>query len=146
MSIRKVSIRQVKAARALLEWSQEQLAAASGVSIPTVKRLEAQSGDLGGRDETAAKIVAALEAAGVEFTNGDQPGVRVKGWSRGDRVRLRKASERHAMTFGIAPGEVVTVQGWRMLPGDPPWGRFSLKLVSGRTTEFLETSHFERVI
>ena len=36
----KVSIRQIKAARALLGWSQETLAKASGVSIPTVKRLE----------------------------------------------------------------------------------------------------------
>lgn len=40
------------------------------VSIPTIKRLEAQSGDLGGRDYTAGKIISALEAAGVEFTNG----------------------------------------------------------------------------
>ena len=73
-----VSIRQIKAARALLEWSQERLAEASGVSIPTIKRLEAQAGDLGGRAETVAKIVTALEAAGVEFTNGDQPGVRLR--------------------------------------------------------------------
>jgi len=78
-----------------------------------------------------AAIRAALEAAGVEFTNGASPGVRMKGWSRGDRVRSRKAPERHAMTFGITPGEVVTVQGWRILPGDPPWGRFSLRLASG---------------
>jgi hypothetical protein len=47
-----------------------------GVSIPTIKRLEAQSGDLGGRDYTAGKIISALEAAGVEFTNGRRPGVR----------------------------------------------------------------------
>ena len=40
MSIRKVSIRQIKAARALLNWSQDDLAARSGVSTPTVKRLE----------------------------------------------------------------------------------------------------------
>ena len=76
-SILKVSIRQIKAARALLAWSQEQLAAAADVSIPTIKRLEAQDGPLGGRDETVTKIRAALELAGVEFTNGDQPGVRL---------------------------------------------------------------------
>ncbi len=40
------SIGQIKAARALLGWSQEQLAAVSGVSIPTVKRLEAADGPL----------------------------------------------------------------------------------------------------
>jgi transcriptional regulator with XRE-family HTH domain len=78
VSILKISIRQIKAARSLLDWSQERLAEASGVSIPTVRRLEAADGELGGRENTAGKIVAALEFAGVEFTNGDQPGVRVR--------------------------------------------------------------------
>jgi transcriptional regulator with XRE-family HTH domain len=79
-SILKVSIRQIKAARALLGWSQEQLADASGVSIPTVKRLEAQHGLLGGRDETSAKIRNALEHGGVDFLdeNGGGPGVRLR--------------------------------------------------------------------
>jgi DNA-binding XRE family transcriptional regulator len=78
LSILKISIRQIKAARALLEWTQKRLAAVSGISIPTIRRLEARGGELGGRDETASKIVTALEAAGVEFTNGDQPGVRLR--------------------------------------------------------------------
>src|ERR1700727_2545699 len=80
MSILKVSIRQIKAARALLAWSQEQLAAAAGVSTPTIKRLEAQDGPLGGRDETGAKIRSAMEIAGIEFLeeNGGGPGVRLR--------------------------------------------------------------------
>ena len=79
-SILKVSIRQVKAARALLGWSQEELAIAAEVSIPTVKRLEAQEGPLGGRSETGSKIRLALEAAGVQFIdeNGGGPGVRLR--------------------------------------------------------------------
>jgi predicted transcriptional regulator len=79
-SIRKVSIRQVKAARSLLAWSQEDLAAAADVSIPTIKRLEAHDGPLGGRDETGVKIRSALESAGVEFIdeNGGGPGVRLR--------------------------------------------------------------------
>ena len=79
-SILKVSIRQIKAARALLAWSQEQLAAAAEVSIPTIKRLEAQDGPLGGRNETGLKIRSALESAGVEFLddNGGGPGVRLR--------------------------------------------------------------------
>ena len=79
-SILKVSIRQIKAARSLLAWSQEQLAAAADVSIPTIKRLEAQDGPLGGRDETGTKIRLALETAGVEFIdeNGGGPGVRLR--------------------------------------------------------------------
>jgi transcriptional regulator with XRE-family HTH domain len=79
-SILKVSIRQIKAARALLAWSQERLADAAGVSIPTIKRLEAQDGPLGGRNETGSKIRSALESAGVEFLddNGGGPGVRLR--------------------------------------------------------------------
>ena len=79
-SILKVSIRQVKAARALLGWSQERLADAADVSIPTIKRLEAHDGPLGGRNETGTKIRLALERAGVEFIdeNGGGPGVRLR--------------------------------------------------------------------
>ena len=40
-SILKVSIRQLKAARSLIGWSQEELASAANVSLPTIKRLEA---------------------------------------------------------------------------------------------------------
>lgn len=80
MSILKVSIRQVKAARALLDWSQEDLASAAGVSVPTVKRLEAAEGPLGGRQETTQKLQTALERGGVEFIdeNGSGPGVRLR--------------------------------------------------------------------
>lgn len=80
MSILKVSIRQVKAARSLLAWSQADLAEASGISEPTIKRLEATDGPLGGRTDTGEKIVAALESAGVEFIaeNGGGAGVRLR--------------------------------------------------------------------
>jgi len=79
-SILKVSIRQIKAARALLAWSQDDLAAAAEVSIPTIKRLEAQDGPLGGRNETGKKIISALESGGGEFLdeNGGGPGVRLR--------------------------------------------------------------------
>lgn len=77
MSIPKVSIKQIKAARGLLGWSQEAIAKASGVSIPTIKRLEAAGGGLGGRPVTGEKIIAALERAGVEFLD-DGQGVRLK--------------------------------------------------------------------
>ena len=78
MSIRKLSVRQVKAARALLDWSQDRLAEASGVSSPTIGRLEAEDGELGGLAETGEKIRRALEKAGIEFTNGNAPGVRLR--------------------------------------------------------------------
>jgi predicted transcriptional regulator len=80
VSILKVSIRQIKAARALVGWSQDDLAQSSGISAPTVKRLEAVDGDIGGRPETGEALVAALEKAGVEFIaeNGGGAGVRMK--------------------------------------------------------------------
>ena len=74
------TIRQIKAARALLGWSQADLAAKSGVSEPTIAPLEAAEGVLGGREETVIKLCNAIESAGVEFLseNGGGPGVRVK--------------------------------------------------------------------
>jgi DNA-binding XRE family transcriptional regulator len=79
-SILKVSIRQIKAARALLAWSQEKLAAEADVSIPTIKRQEANDGPLGGRSETGERIRTALKNAGIEFIeeNGGGPGVRIR--------------------------------------------------------------------
>uniref|UniRef100_A4WNS9 Putative transcriptional regulator, XRE family n=1 Tax=Cereibacter sphaeroides (strain ATCC 17025 / ATH 2.4.3) TaxID=349102 RepID=A4WNS9_CERS5 len=68
MSIPEVSIEQIKAARALLRWSQADLAEASGVSLPTIKRLEAASGRIGGRSATSAAILSALQAGGIRFT------------------------------------------------------------------------------
>jgi len=78
VSIKKLSIREIKAARALLGWSQDDLAEHSGVSAPTIGRLEAEGGEIGGRAETEQKIRRALEKAGIKFLNGDQPGVRLK--------------------------------------------------------------------
>ena len=68
----------VRAARALLRWDQRQLAKASSVSLPTIKRLEAKPGILIAHAVTLIAIRNALEAAGVEFTNGERPGVRLR--------------------------------------------------------------------
>ena len=91
LSILKVSILvgQVKAARALLGWSQEELAKHSKVSIPTIKRLESQGGVLAGRADTGSKIKDALQKAGVEFIdeNGGGAGVRL---SKGRSGKIRK--------------------------------------------------------
>jgi ribosome-binding protein aMBF1 (putative translation factor) len=72
--------RQMKAARSLLGWSQSDLALHSGVSVPTIARLESAGDQLGGRGETVRKIQAALELAGIEFIeeNGTGEGVRFR--------------------------------------------------------------------
>lgn len=84
VSILKVSIRQLKAARTLIGWSQDELASAAGISLPTIKRLEAAEGLLGGRESTARKIWTALEKAGIDFIdeNGGGPGVRLRNRQR----------------------------------------------------------------
>lgn len=69
---------QLRAARALIGWTREQLAEAAGTTGRTLARLEA--GETKARASTAAAIRSALEAAGVEFIpeNGGGPGVRLR--------------------------------------------------------------------
>ncbi|MBB3772043.1 transcriptional regulator with XRE-family HTH domain [Angulomicrobium tetraedrale] len=64
---------QVRAARALLGWSQDDLAKAAGVSGPTVKRIEPGEGMLRTSDEIVSKIRRAIEAAGIEFIDPESP-------------------------------------------------------------------------
>ncbi len=75
-----ISSEQIRAARALLRWEQKDLAAASKVSLPSVKRLESQPGQLAAQPRTVDALVAALEAGGVVFVaeNGEGPGVRLR--------------------------------------------------------------------
>jgi len=68
----------IRAARALLRWDQADLAQASGISIPTIKRLENAPGLLAAHRSTVTALRRALESAGVEFINGTAPGVRLK--------------------------------------------------------------------
>jgi transcriptional regulator with XRE-family HTH domain len=74
----KITSELIRAARALLRWEQRQLAEASSVSLATIKRLEAKRGILVAHASTVAALVHALENEGIEFTNGDTPGVRVR--------------------------------------------------------------------
>lgn len=69
---------QVRMARAALNWSMQQLAAASGVHRNTISNFE--TGRYGGSEEALKAIRRALEAAGVEFIpeNGGGAGVRLK--------------------------------------------------------------------
>ena len=78
---------QMRAARALVGMEQKTLAERSGVSLPTIQRMEASNGVVRGVIETLMKVMGALEAAGVEFIN---DGAISSGGGRG--VRLRRAS------------------------------------------------------
>jgi predicted transcriptional regulator len=77
---------QLKAARALVGMEQRALAEASGVSLPTIQRMEASDGIVRGVIESLTKIMAALENAGVEFIN---EGAVSSDGGRGVRLRKR---------------------------------------------------------
>jgi hypothetical protein len=70
----------IRAARALLRWEQRDLAVASSISLPTIKRLESKPGIMSAHMSTMAALRKSLEAAGIEFIdeNGGGPGVRLR--------------------------------------------------------------------
>ncbi len=67
---------QCRAARALLNWSQDYLGEAAKAARKTIADFEREARTP--YDRTLVAIRTALEAAGVEFTNGDAPGVRLR--------------------------------------------------------------------
>ena len=80
---------QVKAARSLVGWNQDRLAAASEVAISTIRRMEGKEGPIGGYAENVWKIQRALEAAGIAFIDeGSEGGVGVR-LAKGDRPPAR---------------------------------------------------------
>jgi transcriptional regulator with XRE-family HTH domain len=86
-----MKIEQLRAARGLLGWSQTKLAAEAGLSVPTVKRVEA-GGEIKVSDDARNKLRRALERGGVQFIdeNGGGPGVRLQ--KHAARRRLDKKS------------------------------------------------------
>ena len=65
---------QLRMARAAVGWGVRDLAKQAGVTANTVTRIE---NGADAKQSTMDALQRALEAAGVEFTNGDRPGVRV---------------------------------------------------------------------
>jgi transcriptional regulator with XRE-family HTH domain len=69
---------QIRAARALVRWSARELAEKADLSLPTIQRLEAAEGVPSTSVQTLMSIKAALEKVGVEFTDDEAPGVRLR--------------------------------------------------------------------
>jgi transcriptional regulator with XRE-family HTH domain len=65
---------QLRMARAAIGWGVRQLAEKAGVTANTVTRIE---NGADAKESTLNALKGALEAAGIEFTNGKQPGVRL---------------------------------------------------------------------
>jgi transcriptional regulator with XRE-family HTH domain len=62
---------QIRAARALLGWRQDDLSSACGVGTATIRRIENAKGNASGHVSTFARIQAAFETAGVLFIDDD---------------------------------------------------------------------------
>jgi transcriptional regulator with XRE-family HTH domain len=77
MSMVLITSSQIRAARHLANLSQSAVAKATGLSLPTIRRAESER-EVSVSADAVAAIVSALEAAGVEFTNGKRPGVRLR--------------------------------------------------------------------
>jgi len=75
---------QMRAARALLGIDQRQLAQRSGLSLPTIQRMEASNGVVRGNVDSLMKLVDALSANGIELI-GD--GAASGGGGRGVRLK-----------------------------------------------------------
>lgn len=80
MNNKAINGEQVRAARALVRLTRDELANAAQIGTATLHRVEATDGELSQRPSVVAAIRRALEDAGVEFidANGSGPGVRLK--------------------------------------------------------------------
>lgn len=78
-----ITAAQMKAARALLGIDQKELARLSGVSLPTIQRMEASNGTVRAVVDSLEKVIMALNGAGIELIG---PGGRSEGAGRGVRL------------------------------------------------------------
>lgn len=77
---------QLRAARALLGVDQRQLAELSGLSVPTIQRMEASDGVIRGNVDSLMKLIGGLESAGIELIG---EGVVSQGGGRGVRLQAQ---------------------------------------------------------
>jgi transcriptional regulator with XRE-family HTH domain len=69
-----LQVAQLRAARALLGWRQEDVARAAKISVATIRRIESQEGVLTGYVSTLLKIQTSFEQAGIQFIDDDEIG------------------------------------------------------------------------
>ena len=74
----------MRAARALLGLDQRELARRSGLSLPTIQRMESSDGVIRGNVDSLMKLVEALAAAGIELIG---EGATSQGGGRGVRLK-----------------------------------------------------------
>ena len=88
-----ITANQLRAARALLNIDQRQMAELADLSVPTIQRMEASDGVVRGNVDSLMKLVAALDDAGIELI---YPGVPSTSGGRGVRLREHVAKPKTA--------------------------------------------------
>jgi transcriptional regulator with XRE-family HTH domain len=82
-----ITAAQLRASRAILGIDQSKLAEAAGLSVPTIQRMEASEGVIRGNVDSLMKLVAALDALGIELITDN-----AASQSGGRGVRLKRAA------------------------------------------------------
>ena len=95
---------QLRMARAAIRWGVRELAKKAGVAPNTVTRIE---NGADAKQSTMDKLQRILEAAGVEFTNGDQPGLRL---TKTAAVRAEESGDPSRVTVGAKSGRSKTTK------------------------------------
>jgi transcriptional regulator with XRE-family HTH domain len=93
-----ITAAQLRAARVLLGIDQRRLAELSGLSVPTIQRMEASEAMIRGNVDSLVRLIAALEAAGIEMIN---EGAVSNSQGRG--VRLKTGSDAAKSLLGPRP-------------------------------------------
>ena len=84
-----ITAAQLRAARVLLGLDQRRLAELSGLSVPTIQRMEASEAMVRGNVDSLVKLIAALDAAGIELID---EGATSNAEGRGVRLKLNSGS------------------------------------------------------
>ena len=84
-----ITAAQLRAARVLLGIDQRQLAELSGLSVPTIQRMEASETMVRGNVDSLVKLIAAFEAAGIEMID---EGAVSQSQGRGVRLKIKPIS------------------------------------------------------
>jgi transcriptional regulator with XRE-family HTH domain len=84
-----ITAAQLRAARVLLGIDQRRLAELSGLSVPTIQRMEASEAMVRGNVDSLVKLITALEAAGIELID---EGTISSAEGRGVRLKINSGS------------------------------------------------------
>ena len=94
-----ITASQLRAARALANVDQRQLAELAGLSLPTIQRMEASDGVIRGNVDSLTKLIAALDVIGIELigestvSHGGGRGVRLKAMATLPTTRADKPND-----------------------------------------------------